>query len=58
MAWGKGGSNSNSNSNSNTGGGHGDGKGGEAGDKNQSKRESDGQWTRKVPPAGPDEKKK
>ncbi|MFB7907377.1 hypothetical protein ACFY2K_00330 [Kitasatospora sp. NPDC001309] len=36
----------------------GDGKGGESGDKKQSKRESDGQWTKKVPPADPGEKKK
>lgn len=30
---------------------HGDGKGGVSGDKQQSPRESDGQWTKPVPPA-------
>jgi hypothetical protein len=32
---------------------HGDGKGGEEGDQHQSPRDSDGQWTRPIPPYDP-----
>ncbi|MEV6974365.1 hypothetical protein [Kitasatospora sp. NPDC093806] len=39
-------------------GNHGDGQGGKSGDQQQSRKESDGRWTRPVPPPGPDEEKK
>lgn len=31
---------------------HGDGKGGSDGDKKQSPKEGDGQWTKPIPPKG------
>lgn len=34
-------------------GAHGDGKGGAEGDKDQSPRESDGQWDKPIPPPPP-----